>query len=121
MNENGTGGERDASSKPETYETLTTLAEKVLKAHAGKGGNSPIGEILALQINVKLELARQRHQEAVQSPQAADIKLAQRDAILGIYSDADLEQGGTLKFYLQCAEEILSRDKNALKDFGFKA
>lgn len=121
MKENGTSGKQDSGSKPLTYETLTALAERVLQAHEEKGGSSPIGEILALQINVKLELARQRHQEAAQSPQAADIKLAQRDAILGIYSDADLEHGGTLRFYLQCAEDILAKDKNALKDFGFKA
>ncbi|HWA36086.1 MAG TPA: hypothetical protein VG737_18220 [Cyclobacteriaceae bacterium] len=105
---------------PETYETLTTLADKVLKAHAVKGNNSPLGEILALQINVKLELARQRHDEALQSPLISDKMFAQRDAILGIRSDADLEQGGTLKFYLQCAADILANDKNALKEFGFK-
>lgn len=120
INQNGTGSKQEANNSPETYETLTALAEKVLKAHAEKGGNSPLGDILALQINVKLQLARQRNDEAGQSAQTADIRLAQRDAVLGIHSEADPEQGATLKFYLQCAADSLASDKKALEDFGFK-
>jgi hypothetical protein len=120
IDQNRTGSRQEANNSSETFETLTALADKVLKAHAEKGGNSPLGDILALQINVKLQLARQRHEEAAQSAQAADIRLAQRDAILGIHSDADLEQGGTLKFYLQCAADSLANDQHALEDFGFR-
>ena len=106
---------------PESPELMMRLAEKLVKTHASKGPQSPVGEVLATHIRVKSSLARERHEEGLTSLKDASVALEQRDMHLGIRTSGNAAAEVSLKFYLQCAGEMIAKrhDPDLLREFGF--
>src|SRR3954470_1283908 len=73
---------------PESPELMMRLAEKILSVHESKGAESPVGDALAIQIDVKCSLAREKHEEGMASLKAGSKALEARDAYLGIRQPA---------------------------------
>lgn len=106
---------------PESPELMIQLAERLVSTHALKGSASPVGEALAGQIKVKYSLARERHEEGLTHLKNASMALEDRDKHLGRRSSRNVTADVSLKFYLECAAEMISKeqDPELLREFGF--
>jgi hypothetical protein len=106
---------------PESPELMIQLAEKLIKAHILKGAASPITNALAIQIKVKLSLAKEKHEEGLKNFENASVALESRDMHLGMRTDGNVAAEVSLKFYLQCAGEMIAKDQDTevLREFGF--
>ncbi len=106
---------------PDSPELMIRLAEKLVKTHASKGPQSPVGEMLATQIRVKYSLARERHEEGMSCMKNASVALEDRDMHLGTRASGNAAADVSLKFYLQCAAEMIAKkeDPDLLREFGF--
>jgi hypothetical protein len=114
-------GERDKSGVviPDKAELLLALAEKIIAAHNARGTNSPLKGALAVQLMVKKDSAREKHDEAMKYLKIATAALDERDAILGI-NRTHQDSSPSLKFYVQCAADILtiSPEATSLAEWG---
>jgi hypothetical protein len=122
MNGHGTNNGKSTTKVlvPESPELMMRLAETLMKKHASAGTASPVGEVLTTQIGVKFDLARERHEEGLTYLKKASVALEQRDTILGTRSSGNAAADVSLKFYLQCAAEVIAKENpELLKDFGF--
>jgi len=107
---------------PESPELMMRLAEKILSVHESKGAASPVSDALAVQIGVKCSLAKEKHEEGMANLKNGSKALETRDAYLGIKQPPGGRVEVSLKFYLQCAAEIIGKKDNGnlLKEFGLK-
>src|SRR3954471_20561665 len=95
---------------PESPELMMQLAEKLLKAHASRGSRSPVNDGLATQIIVKSNLAKEKHEEGLKHLKDASVALEGRDMHLGTRTSGNVAAEVSLKFYLQCAAEMIAKE-----------
>jgi hypothetical protein len=105
---------------PDQPEFLLKLGEGIVKQHDSKGTASPISSALAAEINFKVNYAKQKHNEGMKYLKIANEMLMERDAALGTRQGNSNEET-SLKFYLQCAKDILALEQGdkTLAEWGF--
>lgn len=114
----GTGG-----MLPDSPEMMFKLAETINQVHVLKGAESPISQSLATELSSKLELARKKHEEGMKHLQAANELFKERDSLLGVRQQSG-PAGASLKYYVSCAREIVSRvsdnNEKTMNEWGFR-
>jgi hypothetical protein len=120
VNENA-GMIRSSNGISESPEVLIRVAETIIKEHLAHGVESPLSEAIVAELSFKVKAVKDKHDQGMKYLKIANDLLIERDVELGTRTGM-VSDGTTLKFYINCAAEILNRhldgNQRSLNEWG---